>query len=116
MLDRIVQRLAQLPDRGVQADVELDVRPGFPQSLPDHFAADYFTGTAEQQLENLKRLMGKPDSQTVLAELARLRVELEHAEPKNPSRDGSLTVPAFLRGEHRTLGIFHSGLAGASGV
>jgi hypothetical protein len=34
MLDRIVQRLAQLPDRGVQADVELDVRSGFSTVAP----------------------------------------------------------------------------------
>jgi hypothetical protein len=51
-----------------------------PQALPQLVAGHEFAGTVEQRLEELKRLIGKTDSDAALPQFARPGIELERAE------------------------------------
>jgi hypothetical protein len=83
VFSRIVKRFAQLSDRGVQPDVEIDKGFGAPQLLPDLLTGNYFTRSIEKQQQNLQRLVGEADFDTSLSKFAGACVQFEYAESKD---------------------------------
>ena len=90
----IAQRCAQPLDRRIQTVLEIDERPGRPQTLPQFFARHDVARAFEHHRQNFERLILKPDADAALAQFARAQVDFE--SPK------SLDAPrAFLQGQHR---------------
>jgi uncharacterized protein YggE len=54
---RIVQRLAQSTDSGVQPMIEVDKRSVGPEPVPELFATDHLAGSFEQGLQKGQRLV-----------------------------------------------------------
>src|SRR6185369_8293026 len=79
LLGRVVECRPQLPDRGVQAVVEVDELVG-PELLPDFVARNDVAGAPNEQQKQLKGLILKPDPLAVPAQLAQARVELKSFE------------------------------------
>src|SRR2546428_766632 len=86
ILGRVAQGFAQLSHGAVQSDIEIDERVGRPELLLQLLARHHSSGALEQQPQNLKGLVRKPDLQAMPAQLARLRVELEDPEPEDSRR------------------------------
>ena len=76
----VAERRAQPLDRGVQAVLEIDERPGRPQALPQLFTRHDFARTIEHHRENFERLILKPDADSALPQLARAQIDFEGPE------------------------------------
>jgi hypothetical protein len=68
VLGRVVQRFPQLSDGTIQPHLEIDEGLGCPEHAPQFVSGHDFTGTPDERLEDLERLIGKADSQAVPAE------------------------------------------------
>jgi hypothetical protein len=67
--------------------IEIDEGVPGPETIPKFLAGDDFTGLLEKNNQNLKWLLGKFESDTVLAELAGFQIQFKNAELQN-SGDG----------------------------
>ena len=67
-LGRIVQRLAQSSDCGVDAVVKFYDRVIRPQLLPDRLTAHHLTRSGQEHDQNLEGLFGQPDLQAIPAQ------------------------------------------------
>ncbi len=81
VLGRVAQSAAELVNRGVEADVEFHKRPGWPNRLAQVLPRHHFAGMLQEQ----KRLLLQPDLDPLPEELARVKIDLEHAEPDESS-------------------------------
>ena len=59
-----------LPDRVVESRIEVHEGAGGPESLVQLLARHHLARAVQQQLQDLERLLGKPDLPSALAELA----------------------------------------------
>ena len=72
-------------NRSVEADIGFDKRTGGPNCLAQVLPRHHFAGVLQQQRQDPKRLLLKPDLDPLFEELARAKVDLEHAEPDDSS-------------------------------
>ena len=77
---RIIERLAQAPNRRVQAGLEVDERIGGPEAIAQCLAGDELARTLEQRLQNRDGLVGNLEARGAVAQLPRPPVERERAE------------------------------------
>lgn len=77
---RFPERAAQPFDGRIDAVVELDNRIVRPQFLADFLAQHRLAGVLDEHEQDLKRLIGQVDPDTVLAHLAGAHVQLEGSE------------------------------------
>ena len=85
---------AQALDRRVQAVLEVDECPRWPQAQPKLFARDHIAGSLEHHHENLEWLILQPDADAPLPQLARTHIDLEGPESFDVRRTASY-------GQHR---------------
>jgi hypothetical protein len=64
----------------VEAVLEIDEGPFFPDLLPQMLVGNDVAGIRQQDQKNLKRLTGKPDPHAVLVELLRWNIDLKGSE------------------------------------
>src|SRR3954449_9736843 len=82
ILRRIAQRVPHLADGAVDCVVEIDKGVAVPELLLDLFPSDHFTGTLEQEGQNLERLLPKFDANAALPQFAHAEVQLEDSKMK----------------------------------
>ena len=87
MIGRISERVAELLHRAVQPTVEVDECVGRPELLPNLVSRDHLVAARDQETEDLERLIGKPYRLSVAAQLTRLQIEMEIADPDNALGD-----------------------------
>jgi hypothetical protein len=83
MVRRVAQDLPKLANRGVQAIVKVDERVVRPQLVPQFITADHFSGTLQEQGEDLKGLDLQSDLLSVLEELTRPQIDHEILEARH---------------------------------
>ena len=88
-LGRIVQGSTELVDCCVEANVEFDKRAGGPNRLAQVLTRHHFAGVLQEQGQDPKGLLLQPDLDPALAQLACVKINLEHSEPHHSS-GGSL--------------------------
>jgi len=64
--------------------VEIHERVRWPDGLLKFFAADDLTGLRDQNRQDLKGLLLKPDSHAALAQFSSAKIELEHPKTQPP--------------------------------
>ena len=64
----------------IEALVEVDVRIGGPERLPELFTSHQFPGTPQQKSQYLGRLARETHPPALLKELSRFEVKFENAE------------------------------------
>jgi hypothetical protein len=67
-------------DRGIQAVIEVDEGVGGPEALLDLFAGDDFSGSFEEQGEDLEGLSLEAELDAALPQFARAEIEFENSE------------------------------------
>ena len=80
LFGRIAQRIAQLPDAVVQTLFKIDEGVGGPNLALKFIAGDEFSGMFQQDLQDVERLVLKPDPKAVLADFALTKIHFECAE------------------------------------
>ena len=80
ILRGIPQRIPYLSDRAVDRIVEIDKGIAAPKLLLDLFPRHHFTGTSNQEGENLQWLFLKLDTNAALPQFACPEIQLEHSE------------------------------------
>jgi hypothetical protein len=83
MLRRVAQYLPKLANRRVQAIVNVDERAIRPQRVSQFITADQFSGTIQEQGEDLKGLDLKSDLFSVLEDLTSPQVDREIPEARH---------------------------------
>jgi len=83
VLGSIAQHFAQAHYGIVQSVVEIDKGIAGPKAIAQFFARDNFARLLKKHDQNLKRLLWKFDSETMLAELASLQIHFENTEMQN---------------------------------
>src|SRR5580765_5462999 len=73
---RIAQSLSQFVDRRIEAMVEINEDFIWPEPGTQFLATDQFSGSFEEQGQDLKRLAGETDLGAVLPQFTRLQVNL----------------------------------------
>ncbi|HWI69760.1 MAG TPA: hypothetical protein VNS88_15530, partial [Nitrospiraceae bacterium] len=80
ILRRVTQRVAQTPDSGVEAMVEIDIGVGRPKVVAQFLPRDDLARAFKQLGEYLKRLLLQLDLDAIAAKLSGAQVELKHAK------------------------------------
>ena len=80
MFRGVAQRFAQLPHRAIEGQIEVDERVGGPEPLPQLLARDDVAGMFQEQLQNLKRLIGQPNLDAAFSQLSRPEIGLEQSK------------------------------------
>jgi hypothetical protein len=83
MLRRVTEYLPKFANGGIEAIVKVDERVARPQLGPQFITADHFSGTLQEQGEDLKRLDLKPDLLSVLEELTGPQIDHEILEARH---------------------------------
>jgi hypothetical protein len=83
MLRGVTQYLPKLSNRGVQAIVKVDERVVRPQLVTQFITADQFSGTLQEQAENLTGLDLKSYLLSVLEELTGPQIDHEVLEARH---------------------------------
>jgi hypothetical protein len=83
MVRRVTQDLPKLANRCVQAIVKIDERVVRPQLVTQFVTADHFSGTLQEQGEDLKGLGLKSDLLPVLEEFAGPQIDHEVLEARH---------------------------------
>jgi hypothetical protein len=78
----IAKRRTQALDGSVQAVLEIDEGPLWPQSLPKLVPRHHFARVLEHQTENFKRLLLQSHAAYAITQLPRTAIELERRESK----------------------------------
>jgi hypothetical protein len=76
----VAEGLAELLDGEVEAAVKIAVRFVGPKCLFDFFAGDDSVGVGREEHEEVQRLWGEIDGQSISPELAALGVEFKQVE------------------------------------
>jgi hypothetical protein len=96
---RVAERSADLANRAVQTDVEVDECVTWPQHALKLLAGDEVSCSLDQKAKNLKWLVRQPDLSTALSELAGCGIELKCAK----ARDGRWRCFVLRRELHERL-------------
>jgi hypothetical protein len=92
ILSGISQGIAQAPDRGIQAVVEVDIGIGRPEAVAQFLPSNDLAGAVQKFGEYLKRLLLQLDLGPIPAELSCVQIEFKNSEPTG--RRGSVAVCA----------------------
>lgn len=78
----VLERLAELLNRRIDAVIELDECTIWPKTFPDLFAEYRFARVFQQHQQNFKRLLLQPDPPVSTQQLSRPCVQLKVAETR----------------------------------
>ena len=77
----VIEREPQPPHGRIQAMLEIDICPTWPEAPAELLTADHLTRTLQKGRQYAQRLLLQPDAKSLLAELAGAEVDFKGAEP-----------------------------------